>query len=1460
MSSETDVQYSPVLEIPPGYVVITPRVFSIDGRETILQLPPVQILPPTLEQLAQAVEELYNRETGLFFIHQQQGAKEQAFMDSVIPPKALASLANQGSDIKESKAATTLAFQALDLLTDVILNATMSEVTDVDVFAVYNTSKVHVRIQRQNKSDSEEKVYLVEGISDSLVRIPSVASLVGDKCTMEDTVVIQFFEANFNPFEYSENSYGIQSDVVGLHVRCGDKKISVSDLEEPIDILTRREDEGGLDNMTYIFSDSAELGNLSVFRFYAKKEFSSFGFSLDVSTENSSVSWQSATLYLNKHEPPTTDTYGWSGSLPLPDDELFTLPSLNMTSNPHQWHVGLLSNTTHIHCRCNHLTKFAGFVSPNPLNIEEVLNLGLVALSENPVGLALVLAVFASYLFGLLCVRKADRKDLTKVGLWLLPGHRLNPRKDCQYVVTVYTGLRGNAGTTADISISLYGFTEYSPAIVLKDSQRFLFERGSVDSFLVSIEQPVGPLTHLRVWHNNAGYSPAWFLSQVVIVNRGTNETTYFLANRWFGVDEEDGQIDRMIPSAPPEELAKFRNVFWAKSYRDMSDDHMWFSVALRPARSPFTRVQRLSCCLTLLYCTMFTNIMFFGRGDDFDPPEPIRLAGVEIKPPISLPQLMIGVQSALIILPVNLLIALFFRYSGRNTKTATNDEKTKPQSADVPVLESSKLDGSFGSNTPSYWCPTNRPAVGMAVRDKHVAACGTQSSGTTHLDRSPGNDENERPGSAKKFSLPSWCVFLGWLLVWSASFVAAFFTILYSLSFGPAKAEAWAVTFLTSFFTDMLLIQPVKLVLVAVVFALLFRKPVEDENPPASPLADDEEFLQNDAESPGHETPASPPDESTLEEVRARSAEKRKRRNAVLEVLVFGLFFAAIMLVAYGERSPLAFHMTQNVRENIMGGQDDIPDIKDIPSFWEWVTDGLIPATHSEELYNGEATYGDMVLPDMLTHPLGRTQLRQVRLVPGPLCQTAEQLRTLLPRCNTGYSHLNADTGDYIEGWIPQNDTSNFNDTSNSTEPTTCPSHWNITLDMPGVGECLTGNSTWKYTFASVSDSFPHVAKHGTYLSEGGYSTTFGTEPEASQAAATFLQQHNWLDERTRAVFVELILYNPHANLFSVVTIVVEFTPLGAAFTSGEVVTLRLIQRDALLLLAFRVLMGMFLVFFTAKEGENFVYSVILAKKIHSRPIQYLGEFWSWVELLVIFIGFSTLGVYLKAQFIIDETAEQRASPVFELYRSAANWYGVYTYLLGFLICCVTLKFIQLLRFNSHVLSLTMTLKKSFKPVMQFCVIAGIVLMAFTLMGNLLFGTKIQGYKNILSSLGSLCTMMLGSFDFDAIVEGHTMLGPLMFFSYQFMMQFVLLSMFMTIIMDVYTEEGLDPKTENLQIVNFIRDTTSVAVGNAGCTIVTVGKRTMDRTNAEVQTPDPNKNQGKIACMLWELNDPHRI
>lgn len=53
------------------------------------------------------------------------------------------------------------------------------------------------------------------------------------------------------------------------------------------------------------------------------------------------------------------------------------------------------------------------------------------------------------------------------------------------------------------------------------------------------------------------------------------------------------------------------------KTTKDFQDGHIWFSVINRPPNSNFTRVQRVSCCFSLLLCTMLTSIMFWGIPTD---------------------------------------------------------------------------------------------------------------------------------------------------------------------------------------------------------------------------------------------------------------------------------------------------------------------------------------------------------------------------------------------------------------------------------------------------------------------------------------------------------------------------------------------------------------------------------------------------------------------------------------------------------------------------------------------------------------------------------------------------------------------------------------------------------------------------------------------------------------------------
>ena len=58
--------------------------------------------------------------------------------------------------------------------------------------------------------------------------------------------------------------------------------------------------------------------------------------------------------------------------------------------------------------------------------------------------------------------------------------------------------------------------------------------------------------------------------------------------------------------------MKEFSHLFRASARKNMSDGHLWFSVVARPPASRFTRVQRVCCCLCLLYTTMLANALFY--------------------------------------------------------------------------------------------------------------------------------------------------------------------------------------------------------------------------------------------------------------------------------------------------------------------------------------------------------------------------------------------------------------------------------------------------------------------------------------------------------------------------------------------------------------------------------------------------------------------------------------------------------------------------------------------------------------------------------------------------------------------------------------------------------------------------------------------------------------------------------
>ena len=259
-------------------------------------------------------------------------------------------------------------------------------------------------------------------------------------------------------------------------------------------------------------------------------------------------------------------------------------------------------------------------------------------------------------------------------------------------------------------------------------------------------------------------------------------------------MEEDDGKVERILPVASEKELTHFQHLFVGKTVRELGDGHLWFSVVTRPANSPFTRVQRISCCLSLLCCTMITNCMFYRKGGEGEKAAMIQIGTYEF----DLKVFIIGIQASLIVFPVNFaLVQIFRNVRPKEVKQERNIETTEKQ--DEVFADISRC-----SSTQTI---QNASSEAKIIEDK---------------------SEKDTSATKKKKGLPHGFVYLAWVLCFLSSVTSALFTVFYSLDWGPEIANKWLIAFVTSFFQSILVIQPLKVVLVALLFAIIIKKPMD--------------------------------------------------------------------------------------------------------------------------------------------------------------------------------------------------------------------------------------------------------------------------------------------------------------------------------------------------------------------------------------------------------------------------------------------------------------------------------------------------------------------------------------------------------------------------------------------------------------------------------------------------------
>ncbi|XP_022803108.1 polycystic kidney disease protein 1-like 2 [Stylophora pistillata] len=896
-------------------------------------------------------------------------------------------------------------------------------------------------------------------------------------------------------------------------------------------------------------------------------------------------------------------------------------------------------------CACNHLTSFGGayLVPPNDLSFVKVLQ---ELRSPNDSGKFLVLVVLIAtillYLVAIIFARREDRRDKAKIQDSVPPVfYRSSESANCRYELTIKTGVWLGSGTTANVSFVLFGVEGRSSTLTIQ--QDFYagfhpkFARGTEHKFAAILDKDLGDIYKLHVSHDNSGYNPSWFLDYIKIIPAGTDKSWKFSFDTWLSLEDES--LSNECIRSPSNAQG---SVTGRALHEMLSDGHLWMSIITKTPGSCFSRVQRISSCLCLLYCTMAVNAMFYSWSNQ--PSQTINLGPLRF----SAQQAMTSIQSILFIVPIHIIITLFRKASAR------------PQNR--------------------FW------------------RC---------------------------------FLYLTWGLLCLVTAMSAGLTVSYSLMWGSEKSQEWISSVSVSFFQDVLILQPFKCFLLAMLWSVFSNCRVRK-------VSSSQQFSGKTADD--NRSSASTKS-SKLSASRRKSVAMARRRLMIRQTLFYIFFFVVIGILTYGKRDFSRYLLFKSLADHT----ESFEEVKDKTSLWNWINGSLITYLYSTNQESSE----------LASTVIGMVRIRQLR-VRKAQCPADKITNWWQQTCLESYSRKN----EHSEPFHPTKGTSplQFN---------RCPIPW-----MYKTGKELGSSSKW--------------GRHAWY-GGGGYLAELGYEEETARAITNLLQSESWVDRQTSAIVLEFSLLNSGTNILAVSSFFVEFLPTGQATVKRSINIISLYDTEAIL----QIFQGMCLVFFIAMVlfiiGETIAHIV-------RRRWRYLCSFWCLLDLghlatSILLLVSSFMKSYLTTTSVLRLKENMFAHTSFE---TPLLWAEVENSLLAILTFLATLKLLQLTYFNFYTRLFSCALRIWMHDLPSFCLVLSIIFLAFLEIGVLVFGPSIGRYSSFWRAFAFQLEITLGKVrtrPIKELAEGVPIFGHVLVVSLLFSITIVLMNFFVSTLNDALAE-----------------------------------------------------------------------
>lgn len=180
-------------------------------------------------------------------------------------------------------------------------------------------------------------------------------------------------------------------------------------------------------------------------------------------------------------------------------------------------------------------------------------------------------------------------------------------------------------------------------------------------------------------------------------------------------------------------------------------------------------------------------------------------------------------------------------------------------------------------------------------------------------------------------------------------------------------------------------------------------------------------------------------------------------------------------------------------------------------------------------------------------------------------------------------------------------------------------------------------------YQSADELGNMPYWGTEAFY-SGGGYVISLGDDTVYASNTLAAMESLSWLDQYTRAVFVEFCTWNPSTNLFNQVQIAFEFTPYGAVIPNAVIESINLYRysgSQGIINMVSEILCAVFIIFLTITT----IYSMV-------RHRSELKSVWNWLLLLSFLLFYGAMALYAARTYF--------TSPALDTAMNSASMYSI--------------------------------------------------------------------------------------------------------------------------------------------------------------------------------------------------------